>query len=260
MNEQQRSCIICLDSPQEKNPLHLLSCGCKTAWFHNSCADTWLSHIPLADYPPACPTCKRYVLLKIKYSFHFKDGLNQKYLWFTLSLFPVEFLLALSFCVQLGTISQTPFYIPIQSIFLMTIPYLIRSKHDMNFFLHNYRFKVLCESLILLYYMLRYKYSYYLLVDQIINTMITFNFVHFLSIFLIHVHNRWSSQYEYMDLYFPYVKGYEFEYVDSLFFNHIATITAGDIINNGAAKSVTISAETNKSILRRSARIRGSSL
>jgi hypothetical protein len=258
MDEQQRSCIICLDTPQEKNPLHLLSCGCKTAWFHTSCADTWLSHIPLVDYPPACPTCKRYVILKIKYSFQFKAGLNQKYLWFTLSLFPVEILLALSFCLQLKNIYVTPFYIPIQSIFMLTIPYIIRSKYDINFFLHNYRFKVLVQFFILLYYMLRYRYSYYIFVDQIINTIILFNFVHFLSLFLIHVKNRFSAEYEYMDLYLPYVKGYEFEYVNTLFFKNVTTAVGDGVICS--TKSITSSTETNKPILRRSNRIRGSSL
>lgn len=251
MNEQ-RNCIICLDVPQEKNPLHLLSCGCKAAWFHNSCAETWLSHIPLEDYPPTCPTCKRYVILKIKYSFQYNDGLNQKYLWWTLSLFPAEFFLTSSLYVHLTSSQYYPFYIPLQSILLFTIPFLIRSKKDFNFFLHNYRIKVLLQSFILIFYMIKNKELYFQLLDQPINVMIFFNFIHLISIFILQLNERRTSYYEYMDLYLPYVKGYDFEFVDTLLFNNVTATcrTIGDIIQSGATKSITSSTEANKSSLR----------
>ncbi len=243
MNEPQ-TCLICLDSPQDKNPLHLLSCGCKTAWFHSTCADMWLSHIPLADYPPECPTCKRYVMLKIKYSFQFKDGINQKYLWFTLSLFPAELLFALNLFFQIHSENNYALYIPCQSICLFTIPFIIRSKHNMNFFLHNYRFKVFFEVLIILFNVLKNKSNSYLFVDNYVTMIVLLNFAHFICLFLLHVNDRWNGSYEYMDLYLPYVKGYEFEYVET-------SLTT--------PKSVTSSTETNKPILRRSSRIRNRS-
>ena len=59
------SCCICLDPPQPDNSLHLISCGCQGAWFHEPCQNLWL----LSTGKLACPICRRDIPFKITYDF-----------------------------------------------------------------------------------------------------------------------------------------------------------------------------------------------
>ena len=54
-----------MDPPQPDNSLHLISCGCQGAWFHEPCQAMWL----LSTGKLTCPICRRDIPFKITYDF-----------------------------------------------------------------------------------------------------------------------------------------------------------------------------------------------
>ena len=131
-------CCICLSPPSENSPLYLLDCGCKVGWFHQACEYEWLSHIPLADFSPRCPACRRPPKMKTNYSFSPFAGKPQKELWFTLFYTSVES--SCSFFLLVKGISWA-WILPVQSLGICLIPFLKHSDSDLILYLKLIRAK-----------------------------------------------------------------------------------------------------------------------
>ena len=129
------TCCICLEPPLKKNPLYLIGCGCKIAWFHKECQDKWLSHSQ-ADIPLSCPTCRQVVPLTYNYSFSYHTGPPQQALWFTSLLFTIESLVNLYY---------TQYTMIAQSSTMILFPFMLSSTRNWEFFLLSYRLRLLGE-------------------------------------------------------------------------------------------------------------------
>lgn len=134
----EHQCCICLSPPSENSPLYLLDCGCKVGWFHQSCENEWLDHIPLADFSPRCPACRRPPKMKTNYSFSPFAGNPQKELWFTLVYISAESACA-GFLLFQGF--SWAWILPIQSAGMGLIPFLKYSDSDLLFYLKLIRGK-----------------------------------------------------------------------------------------------------------------------
>ena len=121
------SCCICLEPPQPDNSLHLISCGCQGAWFHESCQAMWLfSKHPII---PKCPICRRDIPFKITYDF------SHPILRLVKFLYVFELFLYNSTAIAQGTaILVFPLVLPCSRDFLVfAIHYSIHSILDMFF-------------------------------------------------------------------------------------------------------------------------------
>ena len=116
-------CCICFDTPSPDEPIYRIGCGCKIAWFHLSCETKWLSN---NEYPYSCPTCRRYVPLRNNYSFSFFAGPDQKFLWFSLTIFSFEVVFAL--CKRMPII-------PLQGLAILATPHILYSNRYQSHFL-----------------------------------------------------------------------------------------------------------------------------
>jgi hypothetical protein len=134
MDTQYKSCVICLDSPKDNDPLYLLACGCKTSWFHELCKNNWLSH--QQSYILHCPTCRRFVPMKTNYSFHWKAGPEQTYLVNTLILYFGEVFFSIS--LQYSGVSYA-FTIPLESTLILCLPFMFYTEKDIFFYLNHIR-------------------------------------------------------------------------------------------------------------------------
>jgi hypothetical protein len=135
-------CLICLDGPREKEPLRLLSCGCRSAWFHTVCESTWVARSP---HPLVCPTCRRLPNFKPLYSFSCYAGEAQWRLWSVLGMIGAEstFIFALSW--------NTPYFsqvwiFPVENVCVLCIPFMIRTRADISFYMNQVRLRY-CISL-----------------------------------------------------------------------------------------------------------------
>lgn len=128
-------CCICLEPPLKKNPLYLIGCGCKAAWFHKECQDKWLSHSQ-ANIPLICPTCRRPVPLTYNYSFSYDTGLPQKALMMTSFIFLIESMMNLYY---------TQYTMITQSSTIVFFPFIFSSTHNWEYFLLSYRMLLLSE-------------------------------------------------------------------------------------------------------------------
>ena len=160
-------CCICLDSSHIQNPLQLLACGCKASLFHQSCENQWLSSIS-AEKVPTCPICRRQPAMKINYCFSYSAGEAQQFLWHTLysaALFEIPLLLY--------TRRITPI---LQSSALILFPAVIPCYKDIQFFLLNYRLRLLLDIFL----------CYFVLYDPTdIGMIITYRYVHLAMIPLV---------------------------------------------------------------------------
>jgi hypothetical protein len=141
------SCCICLEPPEPSNPLFLLSCGCKISWFHKSCEEKWLAHMPttliwqIQENPIKCPTCRQDVPLKYNYCFSPYAGEEQYRLWISGLLLLIDFL---------TTVYYNKPFLFIQSTCISLFPLIIRSKKDLPFFLLSYRIRFMIDYMLLL--------------------------------------------------------------------------------------------------------------
>lgn len=129
------ACCICLEPPLKKNPLYLIGCGCKVAWFHKECQDKWLAHSQ-ANIPLSCPTCRRPVPLTYNYSFSYDTGPPQKALWLTSFIFFIE---------SMMNLYNQRYTMIAQSSIVIFFPFILRSTHNWEYFLLSYRLRLLGE-------------------------------------------------------------------------------------------------------------------
>lgn len=214
MGEEERTCIICLDSPQQGKPLFLLHCGCRTAWFHEACETIWMEHLHMAE--PKCPTCRRSIQLRLKYSFAYQDGINQRYLWWIASLFCCE----LFMCVMFSTdklLHQT-WYLPTQTIIIVSLPLIVPSRYDILYFLHQLRYRYFAFSLSWFIHVFKYKKLLSLYPDDTLNLLIVIGFIHMLGLVLQEIHNYYSYDHYRIDPFISFVTGYNLLHRDTLHF------------------------------------------
>jgi hypothetical protein len=129
------TCCICLEPPLKKNPLYLIGCGCKLAWFHKECQDKWITHSQ-ADIPLNCPTCRQVVPLTYNYGFSYYTGPPQKALWLTSFIFFIESMMNLYY---------TQYTMITQSSIILFFPFILSSSYNWEYFLLCYRIKLLSE-------------------------------------------------------------------------------------------------------------------
>lgn len=146
-------CCICLEPAVKRNPLYLIGCGCKIAWFHKECQDKWVYHSQ-ANIPLSCPTCRQVVPLTYNYSFSYHTGIPQKALWLTSIVFFIESTLNLYY---------TQYIMIVQSSTMLFFPFIFSSTRNWEYFLLSYRMLLLSEYLYLIV-MPTYKYR----IDNII--------------------------------------------------------------------------------------------
>ena len=146
-------CCICLEPAVKRNPLYLIGCGCKLAWFHKECQDKWVYHTQ-ANIPLSCPTCRQVVPLTYNYSFSYHTGIPQKALWLTSIIFFIESMMNLYY---------TQYTMIVQSSTMLFFPFIFSSTRNWEYFLLSYRMVLLSEYLYLIV-MPTYKYR----IDNII--------------------------------------------------------------------------------------------
>jgi hypothetical protein len=241
MGEEERTCIICLDSPQQGNPLFLLHCGCRTAWFHEACETNWIEHIQPVDFPPKCPTCRRNIQFCLKHSFVYQNGVNQRYFWWICSLFLCELFMCSVFSFD-GY--HQAWYLPSQSILIVSLPLIVQSQHDILYFLHHLRYRYLAFSLSWFIHVFKYKKLLSLYPDDTLNLLILIGFVHVIGLVLQEVHNYYSHDHYRIDPFISFVTGYTLIHSETLHFR----------------QSPPIPLKGNKLPSRRSSRIRNQSI
>jgi len=138
--KSQTSCCICLDCPSDSNPIHLLACGCRAAWFHQGCQDSWTDSLQLQ--PLICPTCRRPVPVKTNYSFSYYAGPDQRDLWHIGIAITGETLITLY-------ISRAQI-LPYQTLSIMLLPYVISSNKTMDFYIKHVKLKYILQAIAIL--------------------------------------------------------------------------------------------------------------
>lgn len=169
-------CCICFEGP-EKAPLYLIACGCKGAWFHDLCEGQWLNAY---KYPYSCPTCRRPVPFKTVYSFSYYSGDEQKFLHSTLKAVVTE--------IVLFGFQEKASFLPVQSLIILSTPFLIRSNHTLSVFLRSIWVKNVCQYIFL----------------SFITTEVSLNLVKYMGI--VYIGLIYFSHYtQYMDRAIPYI-------------------------------------------------------
>lgn len=222
MGEEERTCIICLDSPQQGNSLFLLHCGCRTAWFHESCETSWMEHLQLVDFPPKCPTCRRDIQFRLKYSFAYRDGINQRYMWWIASLFCCELLMCIMFSIE-HSLHQA-WYLPTQSILIISLPLVLPSKNDVLYFLHQLRYRYLVFSMGWVFHVLKYKKLLSLYPDNTLNILILLGFLHIIGLVLQEVYSCYSHDHYRIEPFIAFTTGYNFIHREVLHFRQTPPI------------------------------------
>lgn len=124
------SCCICLDPPQPDNSLHLISCGCQGAWFHEKCNDMWLFRQDI----PRCPICRRDVPIQLNHDFSHPILRLMKFLYIV-ELFLYYYTTPV---IQGTAILAFPFIFPCSQDFIFFAShYSIHSMLDMVFIPEN---------------------------------------------------------------------------------------------------------------------------
>jgi hypothetical protein len=218
MSDEERQCIICLDAPQKQNPLFLLTCGCRTAWFHDTCEKEWMEHL---TYPPKCPTCRRIIEITLQYSFAFHHGINQQYFWWIASLFCIEVCMA-------STFTFSDYYqvwnLPCQSIFILSIPYISSSKNDLLYFLHQLRYRYIVFVIAWFIHIIKYKKLISLYPDNTFNMLIIVGAVHVFSLIIQEFQNYCSPFHYSVDPHTAFTIGYTFPHKEILLFRESSPI------------------------------------
>jgi hypothetical protein len=239
MNDEERTCLICLEGPLEENPIHLLQCGCRTSWFHSSCETTWIQHLQLENLPsecPTCPTCRRDIEIRFQYSFFFQNGTNQKYFWWVMSLIGADIFMA--FVLSLNGYYQA-FYLPSHSFFILAIPYISPSRYNLLYFLHHVRCRYLVFAGSWFVHVFKYKNMYALYPDNTLNVLLFLSSLHIITLVCQEIHNYFSYDHYRIDPNGSFITGYMCVHSQTLFFR----------------KSPPIPLEGDKLPLRRSSRI-----
>ncbi len=216
MNDSERTCVICLEAPIEKNPLYLLTCGCNTSWFHESCELLWMAHKDSIEVPK-CPTCRRDVQFCYTYSFDYRVGINQKYLWWCCSLIGLDLFMCSIFTYE--GIPQA-LYLPSQSLFILLLPHIIKSRHDLLYFLHHVRYRYIVFAFSWVIHVFKYKHAMSLYPDMTINLLVFLGFLHTIGLLCQEVHNYFSSDFYYVDPHIHFVTGYNLVHKDVLHFKN----------------------------------------
>ena len=111
------SCCICLDPPQPNNSLHLISCGCQGAWFHEPCQAMWL----LSVRHSSCPICRRDVPFQVTYDFSH----------------PILRLMNFLYVMELFLYGTVPI---LQGTAVLVFPFVLPCSQDFLFFSTHYCF------------------------------------------------------------------------------------------------------------------------
>jgi hypothetical protein len=241
---EERTCLICLDGPQEENPIYLLSCGCKISWFHRSCQMNWMSHLH-SQYPLRCPTCKREVPMHLHYAFDPSFGLQQRKLRMITFLGAAESFLAISLWSQyyFETNLQLPetLLIPIQSLLLLYLPLMIHSEYDtITAMKHVYYKNGIQVIYLVFYYFRRGFYNIYSLPNHI-TFLVFIGFLHTLIFGAQILESRYARRIQPINPLTPFLIGGDTIYADVL----------------TVVKTTTDSTKVNTTSVRRSTRLAG---
>jgi hypothetical protein len=218
----ERTCLICLDGPQPENPLRLLKCGCKTAWFHRSCQMSWIEHNPLSHLPITCPTCKRPVQIQLHYEFHPSFGEAQRQLRNCSMLVAAESFLAICLWFQytMGTGMDLPevLLIPCQSIILFYLPNLLHSEYDIMTTMKHVYYKNAIQVLYILFYHFRLRFSSPLMIPAHSFFLVFMGMLHISGQAGMILYSRYTNQTLIRDPFLPLAVSYDTVYVDTLYF------------------------------------------
>ena len=216
---EEERCIICLDAPLQENPLLLLACGCKTAWFHRSCQISWMIHV---SYPLKCPTCKRLVPMHLHYAYHPSFGQAQHKLRMIFLLGAAESLLAMTlwgqYKFQTGIDIPETLLIPIQSILLLNLPRILHSQYDILTAINHVCYKNAFQILYLVFYHLRRGWYSHLNIPNHTIILIFLGCMHILVFGLQILESRYVRYAPPIDPLTPFLVGYDTIYVRQLDF------------------------------------------
>lgn len=216
---EEERCIICLDAPLQENPLLLLACGCKTAWFHRSCQISWMIHV---SYPLKCPTCKRLVPLALHYAYHPSFGKAQQKLRMIFLLGVAESFLAISlwgqYKIQTGMNVPELFILPIQSILLLNLPLILHSQYDILTAINHVCYKNAFQILYLVFYHSRRGLYPFLNIPNTANILILLGFLHTLIFFMQILESRYGRHLQAINPLTPFLVGYDTIYANQLDF------------------------------------------
>jgi len=120
------SCCICLEQPQPDNSLHLISCGCQGAWFHEPCQSMWL----LSTGKLTCPICRRDIPFQITYDFSH----------------PILRLINFLYVLELFMYSTVPV---LQGTALLAFPCILPCSKDFLFFATHYSIHSILDMFII---------------------------------------------------------------------------------------------------------------
>ncbi len=124
-------CCICLAEPREKNPLFLISCGCKGAWFHTECENNW---IDWGGNPLLCPVCRRIRLVKKYYGFHWSIGEIQHYYCRCILMSGIEFFF---YTYESLTGVQHAIAVPAITLLFLLLPFIFRTQKPYSYYIAN---------------------------------------------------------------------------------------------------------------------------
>jgi hypothetical protein len=139
MNEN--TCCICIEGPNKKESIRLISCGCNCAWFHRSCETEWIYSMN-DEIPYKCPTCRRIVPMKTNYSFSYDAGDEQKFLWKVGYCMSAEILVLF--------MKKTLWVLPCQSILIVSMPFMLPTYQNVSFYLMNVHLRILTNGFLLI--------------------------------------------------------------------------------------------------------------
>lgn len=173
-------CCICLAEPKEKNPLFLIACGCKGAWFHTDCENNW---IDWGGNPLLCPVCRRIPNIQKEYSFHWSVGDIQQYYWRCIGISGIEICL---YTYEACTGLNYALAIPSVAVLLLLLPFVFATNKPYSYYMFNINLHNFYSifSYTMLNFLMKSKivsrYDYPLL----INFTVVMSSIHFFYIFL----------------------------------------------------------------------------
>ena len=147
MTQEETTCCICLETATIKESIQLLGCGCKVAWFHQSCENNWITN---TEYPYSCPTCRRNVPMFCNYSFSYELGPEQRLFWTAMILLSLESIICgLAFLAKVPIVECFPF----QSASILLTPFIIPSNKTYQYYLYHTIMQIYSKfGLIVLFY------------------------------------------------------------------------------------------------------------
>ena len=140
MGAHEEACCICLEHPSKGNPIYLLACGCRSAWFHQECQNKWVSSYETRLVSFVCPTCRRHVPVETTYCISYYAGPDQQALWHSGAAILCEALIACGI--------WKAHILPFQSASLLFIPYILPSTQLYPFYITHLRLKYSLQALV----------------------------------------------------------------------------------------------------------------